>query len=185
MHNKIFLFLIGIAYALLMLAYGTEPLIKLFGGLAEPVVSFILLIIVLLPIFALADFAGKLDAEKENTQISGHWAEMLWRGDIPLVTAFFVYNLLGSCLITLCIQYVFHKWANLTVEQVWMKGLVLAILGFGFHLITTIGTLRSARKYSDSGNWIVFARVGVFITSIFIALGLVFALFGLNIFSRN
>jgi len=175
---------IGIIYTILVGSYGKEPLLRLMVGIPKQTATFIFLGILLVPLLILMSLA--LEDEIKKNQSREHWSKPLWAGDVPLLKAFFAYNLLGTLFIIVMEQFLYFRLAN--VDLTWRNVVViLAAVGstFWYQTISTVGTLRSSSKFSGSKIWVLIAKVGVVFTSIAIVIGFILALNGVNMFHET
>jgi hypothetical protein len=123
------------------------------------------------------------NTQEQRESANAYWAEQLWRGDVSLPTAFLGYNVLGAFFVTLFAQFLYFRLTNATLGSLLLWGLVFAVFGLGYHVVSTVGTLRSSRIYAGSRAWVSLARFGVILSSIFLVLALIFTGLGVNVFT--
>lgn len=174
----------AISYGILIVAYGKEYLLNLLAGFSPPLGSLVLIVFGWLPpvILIVMAFSESVMANRQENKSSVGWLEKIWRGDISLPIAFLVCNVFGALLITLIGQFLYFQLEKAPPFKILVLGSAFILFGLGYHIVSTVGTLRSSRQYSGSRIWVSMARFGVIWTSIFILLSLVLTALGFNIF---
>ena len=90
---------------------------------------------------------------------AGNSLSRLWRGEVPLFTAFWTWAVLGALLVNITSSVAFL--ALIAYDQP-----VLAIIaGYApslpYNLLVTVGVWRSAARYPGKRHWAELARVAI------------------------
>lgn len=183
---KIILYLLlTIVYAVLYTQYLKQLILNLTNELPMFLRSFVLSLsnmsVAFIPVFAIFKYK-KMKEEQKNGLAESIYSDerRLWRGDLPLRSAFWGYQIPFSLIYSILGWYLAFRYSDGS-----LRPLLFWIYAFGIiiHSISiTIGTWRSSKHYLGSRNWILLARIGVIFSSAFILFALVIESLGIKIF---
>lgn len=92
----------------------------------------------------------------------------LWRGEIPLATAFWTWAVLGGLLVNITTSAAFLILVSND------QPILAIIAGYApslpYNLAVTVGVWRSAARYPGERHWAEFARISVAIGMILLSL---------------
>lgn len=87
------------------------------------------------------------------------WAGRLWRGEMPLKSAFWDYAILYGVPLNLLSTFVFLLLSSQDAHPA--LGLAVNVLPLPYNLLVLVGVWRSAAHYQGPAHWIDVARGAV------------------------
>jgi hypothetical protein len=94
----------------------------------------------------------------------------MWRGEIPLVRAFWLWGVVALALLTFGVQLLFIPIVMAAPSAAMFVMLVLGVGAFAYQIAVSLGVWRSAGRYTGAKVWAMLARGAVILSFASIAI---------------
>lgn len=172
---------VACVYMFLLAVYGKELFMKLYSLMPAIVVNFIVFICAT-PSLILIGKATNLGRGKQYQEDGGYVLLLqLWRGEVRLFLAFWIYNLSSALLLIFLGQYAYLVHIKSSSIDLIAMIFIIALL-VCMHALTIVGVWMSSKKYTGPLKWKAIARIGVIVTTVLTLIGLLLPTYGISMF---